>query len=331
MRATFRGKPSSPSIVRPYALTSLLKYRRAFLFFQLLLLLIGSIPKTVQGQVPLSVTALNSSVNLEKSVSPLNVPETGGSVTYTISISNTSSIGTLLVESLLDDKFGNLASVCLPSVVGQTLAPGASTSCTFKIILVGAVGAPHSNKATVVVLDEGKQTLTASDEAMVEFTLTTLETPIPTPTEPNCTDQDISEAQVVLDSNSAKHHNLLLRLTRAIQKRSRLPKDRRFVKESLTTSKKLYLSTWNDIWEIPSVITQCGAATGCRSIDNSATTQALTSASSNHLSLTLSLAKRLTKLGGRRNAKKLSSLANNLHDENVQLLATIPDTRSECR
>jgi uncharacterized repeat protein (TIGR01451 family) len=114
------------------------------------------------------------SINVIKTASPTSIKEPGGTVNYTVTVQNTSTVN-VTIESVVDDKFGNLANVAGGSPAGCfavpfVLAPGASSTCTFPKNLTGAGGTSHVNVVTVTGKDTSGNTLTDSDDARVDFT-----------------------------------------------------------------------------------------------------------------------------------------------------------------
>jgi uncharacterized repeat protein (TIGR01451 family) len=114
------------------------------------------------------------SLNVIKTVTPTQLKEPGGTVDYTVTVENTSTVD-VTINSVVDDKFGNLANVAGGNPAGCfnvpfVLAPGASSTCTFPKTLTGAAGSSHVNVVTVTGTDTSGNTLTDSDDARVDFT-----------------------------------------------------------------------------------------------------------------------------------------------------------------
>jgi len=89
--------------------------------------------------VPIHV--ISASIVVGKTGSPASVPETGGTVTYTVTVTNSApanSNAILTIDTINDNIYGNLgtntpsyANNTCPSKIGTTLAAQASTSCSF--------------------------------------------------------------------------------------------------------------------------------------------------------------------------------------------------------
>jgi hypothetical protein len=107
--------------------------------------------------IPVIVEA--ATINVVKTASPTQVPETGLTVTYTVGVENTSSFREVRIDTLTDDIYGNLLDPANPEVTNNTclslantvLQPGgptldcppASSSCavcTFQAFVSGNPG-----------------------------------------------------------------------------------------------------------------------------------------------------------------------------------------------
>ncbi len=113
------------------------------------------------SEATVSFTDVLPSVSVTKEANPTEVPETGGDVTFTFSVTNNGTVPAA-ITSLDDSIFGTLSgdSDCH---VGTLLAPSASCSFTQVETIAGAVGTPHSNTFTAKIEDtEGNE---ASDDA----------------------------------------------------------------------------------------------------------------------------------------------------------------------
>lgn len=106
-----------------------------------------------------------------KSVSPDQLPEPGGSVTYTFSITNTDS-RSVTVHSISDDRLGDLLPDAKATNGGAdiVLAPGGSFTFTKTANVSGTAGVPHTNTVSVVVR-EGASNLSDPGTASATVTL----------------------------------------------------------------------------------------------------------------------------------------------------------------
>jgi uncharacterized repeat protein (TIGR01451 family) len=98
------------------------------------------------------------------------VPESGGDVTFTITVTNTGAVDIEII-SLSDDVFGDLFSLgdC-GDLSGVILTPGADDTCTFTDTLSGTAGSTHTNTATAIGIDSEETEVSDSDDASVTFT-----------------------------------------------------------------------------------------------------------------------------------------------------------------
>jgi len=124
----------------------------------------------VTGSASATVNVLNapSSITVTKTPSPTSLPEPGGTASYAVVIKNNSTVDTVTISSLVDDKFGNLngKGTC---TVPRTIAPGASYSCSFSAALVGNAGQSHVNTVTASGLDDDNDPVSDSASATVNF------------------------------------------------------------------------------------------------------------------------------------------------------------------
>lgn len=107
-------------------------------------------------------------IKVTKSVDPVSLPETGGTVTYTISVENKAPENFIMTK-LSDSIFGDLdgQGTCVKS---QTIAAGATYTCTFTKILASDTLTSHVNVVTVEGHDPEDNPSSGSDDATVTFT-----------------------------------------------------------------------------------------------------------------------------------------------------------------
>ena len=111
-----------------------------------------------------TVTDVLPVVTLDKSVAPASLPEPSGDFTYTLTITNT-SVETVTITALTDD---NALSVDCTNLVGDTLAAGASTSCTYTASHTDP--GTYPNTAVVTVQDNEGNTASDTDSESVSVT-----------------------------------------------------------------------------------------------------------------------------------------------------------------
>ena len=113
-------------------------------------------------------------VEVVKTVAPGSLPEPGGVFTFTVVVTNTGPT-TLTITSLTDDVYGNIGTSTASSntcddLIGDTLAPGGSATCTFEGTFTGVAGQTETDTVTVVGTDENDNTATDDDDAVVTLT-----------------------------------------------------------------------------------------------------------------------------------------------------------------
>ncbi|MFY9588148.1 MAG: hypothetical protein WAT66_11895, partial [Actinomycetota bacterium] len=102
-------------------------------------------------------------------------PEPGGSSTFKVVVTNTSTVDTVTISSLVDDKYPSLTGLsCLKGAVSDplpvTLAPGESFTCTFTGSFTGTAGNSQTDTATASGKDDDNTDVSASDTATVTLT-----------------------------------------------------------------------------------------------------------------------------------------------------------------
>jgi len=153
----------------------------------------GSPSKCNCGTLVVDILVDTAKIKVTKDVlAPGTVPETGGEATYTVKVENTASVADLILDSLADDKYGDITTVhaagggflevtattCKadndPATcqVGQTLPAGGSCTCTFKgVVPAGDAGGTFTDKVTGCGHDNfGHTGLCSTDDAVVTYT-----------------------------------------------------------------------------------------------------------------------------------------------------------------
>src|SRR5207253_1318956 len=54
------------------------------------------------------ITVQTGGISVKKTANPTSLPEPGGSVTYTVAITNTSNVGGVTINQICDNQFGNI-------------------------------------------------------------------------------------------------------------------------------------------------------------------------------------------------------------------------------
>jgi uncharacterized repeat protein (TIGR01451 family) len=157
-------------------------------------------------QVP--VTVEQATITVEKTASPTSVPEPGGTVTYTVQITNNATIESVTISTIVDDLYGDLGdasnlvvtdNTCL-DLIGDVLGPKGTTSCTFKASVAGSSGDTVTDIVTACVTQNGGGDCD-DDDASVEVTDVFTE-PTLTKTAQSATCQVDVTYQVVVNNNS---------------------------------------------------------------------------------------------------------------------------------
>ena len=104
-------------------------------------------------EVPVRVE--EARLGVTKTPSSPSISEPGGEVTYTVTIENTAQMESVEIRTIVDDRFGDKGTgqssddnTC-PSLIGTTLAPRQTATCTFKDDVWGQAGYRHTNTVTV--------------------------------------------------------------------------------------------------------------------------------------------------------------------------------------
>jgi uncharacterized repeat protein (TIGR01451 family) len=109
-------------------------------------------------------------ISVSKTPSPSVLQEPGGNVTYTIVVTNASSVDPIAITSLVDDRFGDITAECgIPGAKWQ-LAPLAAATCSITRPVSGNAGSSHTNTVTASGRDEGGNQAQAQASATVTFT-----------------------------------------------------------------------------------------------------------------------------------------------------------------
>ncbi|MHB1450755.1 MAG: SdrD B-like domain-containing protein [Coriobacteriia bacterium] len=110
-------------------------------------------------------------ISVVKTALPTQVPETGGSVVFSFTITNDTSAFPVTVTSIIDDKFGDLLAIAEGQNGGLdiVLDPDASFTFTITRTLSSDLLIPHINTVTVIAVDEFDRSDTDDDDATVTF------------------------------------------------------------------------------------------------------------------------------------------------------------------
>lgn len=115
-------------------------------------------------------------IRVTKTASPDHVPETGGRVSYAVTVANDGG-DRVTLDTLVDDRFGDLRAAGT-AVTNNTCDDAATVvvdpgdppfGCTFDAWLTGRSGTPHVNVVSATAHDPEQNRATGSDDARVTF------------------------------------------------------------------------------------------------------------------------------------------------------------------
>ena len=111
-------------------------------------------------------------ITVTKTPSPTSVPESGAPVTFSVSVTNNSTVEQVTLTGLNDSDFGNVTAISGTScATGGTIAAGGTYNCSFTKTISGDFGGPdHVNVLTATADDPDGGTATDDDDATVTFT-----------------------------------------------------------------------------------------------------------------------------------------------------------------
>ncbi len=107
-------------------------------------------------------------ISVTKTVNPTHVPEPGGSVEFTILVTNHNGEQVQLT-SLTDSVFGNLAGKGTCATGGWITGNGGTYTCSFSDTVTGQPAAPHTDTVTAIASDNDGNSDTATASAQVTF------------------------------------------------------------------------------------------------------------------------------------------------------------------
>ena len=124
----------------------------------------------LSNEVTVEITNTEPTIEVSKTPSPASVPETGGDVTFTYVVTNTTVGEPVTIDSLSDDVFGTLDGDA-DCKVGTVLAVDGG-SCQFEVTveLSSLDLVDHENTFTAVADDDEDDGITATDQATATVT-----------------------------------------------------------------------------------------------------------------------------------------------------------------
>ncbi|NOU50207.1 hypothetical protein HG263_06580 [Pseudoalteromonas sp. JBTF-M23] len=125
-------------------------------------------PVSASDSATVAILNAPSSIEVIKTASPLVIDEPGGSVTYTYTINNTSSVDAVTIDVADDDKLGSIngqGSCQLP----QVITPSGSYTCTITTYVAGNGNTSVTNVVSVSGLDDDGEVVSGFDDATVNI------------------------------------------------------------------------------------------------------------------------------------------------------------------
>ena len=126
------------------------------------------------AKATVTFTDVAPTIAVDKTASPASVVEPGGSVTFTVMVTNNSGESVTLTD-LTDDPYGDLTDSGNASIsdstcaTGGTIGVGGTYTCTFKATVNGTAGESKTDTVTATAIDNEKNEATASDDATVDI------------------------------------------------------------------------------------------------------------------------------------------------------------------
>jgi len=120
------------------------------------------------ARATVTVADLPSSIVVRKIANPSSIIEPGGTITFTVWVTNTSLADSVTLTNLRDDIHGNLngQGTCSP----PTLPVGSFYECAFTATVLGSAGQVETDTVTASGIDDDGQAVSGSDEATVTLT-----------------------------------------------------------------------------------------------------------------------------------------------------------------
>ncbi|OZG72945.1 hypothetical protein BTA51_13370 [Hahella sp. CCB-MM4] len=125
-------------------------------------------PVSASDSATVSILNVPSNISLAKSASPAQIYEPGGNVTYTYTVTNTSSVDSVTINVLVDDILGDLNGQGSCSVP-QFIAPSGSYSCSLTTYVSGNGNTSVTNVVTATGVDDDSDPVSATSDATVNI------------------------------------------------------------------------------------------------------------------------------------------------------------------
>jgi hypothetical protein len=127
-------------------------------------------PITGNGSTTVTISDIQSSIDVLKTASPTTVAPPGGPVLFKVKVTNTSQLDTVKLISLVDDVYGDLngKGTCSVPAGGIVLTPGQSYSCEFTGQVTGVDGDSKFDVVTASGTDDDDKPVSDFDDACVK-------------------------------------------------------------------------------------------------------------------------------------------------------------------
>jgi len=111
---------------------------------------------TATANATVLITNVPSSITVDKTANPTNVDEPGANVTFTVTVTNTSTTDVVTITSLIDSIHGDLtvANETTCSLPQDLAADGGSFSCSFVALVEGNAGDTETDVVTASGVDD---------------------------------------------------------------------------------------------------------------------------------------------------------------------------------
>ncbi|MEZ4683847.1 MAG: VWA domain-containing protein [Caldilineaceae bacterium] len=110
-----------------------------------------------------------SALNVRMHAARTTLAEPGGTLPFTVTVENSSPVDTVTIQTLVDDRYGDLAHTCA-TALPVDLLPGAILRCTFQGAVSGPVGSIQSNAVLATGIDDDGKPISDGDEESIEIT-----------------------------------------------------------------------------------------------------------------------------------------------------------------
>jgi hypothetical protein len=137
----------------------------------------GSPSKCNCGTLDVNIFLETATIEVTKTASPTTVPETGGTVTYAVSVKNLATVVSVTLDELTDDIYGDITTTGHDGITATTctlatIAAGDTYNCTFTVSMgPGDTGDTIHDTVTACGTDSQNHTgLCDDDDALVTYT-----------------------------------------------------------------------------------------------------------------------------------------------------------------